>query len=132
MVSTVTNRGTVRFMVYDGALFVTFLQRLVKATRGRKILVIVDNLKVHHAKKVKAWVAAHQDRIALVFLPPYAPEHNPGELLNHDVKRSLAKRPAPKDQANLRRTLRSTMRRLQRTPAKVKAFFQAPTTAYAA
>jgi len=135
MISTVTNRGTVRFMLYDGALnvalFVTFLQRLVKAA-GRKIVVIVDNLKVHHAKKVKAWVAAHQDRIELVFLPPYAPEHNPDEFLNHNVKQSLAKRPAPKDQATLKRALRSTMRRLQRTPDQVKAFFQAPTTTYAA
>ena len=99
MISTVTNRGTVRFMIHEGALnvalFLAFLRRLVKGAKP-KIFLIVDNLKVHHAKKVQAWVAANGDRLELFFLPPYAPEHNPGELLNSDVKRSLAKRPAAK------------------------------------
>jgi transposase len=135
MISSITNRGTVRFMLYDGALnvalFVTFLKRLTRDAR-RKIFLIVDNLKVHHARKVQAWAAAHRDRIELVFLPPYAPEHNPDELLNSALKRRLAKRPPPRHRDELKASLRAHMRQLQRLPATIRAFFHAPTTAYAA
>jgi transposase len=74
MISAVTNRGTRRFMLYEGALntalFLTFLQRLVRGARG-KVFLIVDNLKVHKAGKVQAWVAAHRERLELFFLPAY-------------------------------------------------------------
>jgi hypothetical protein len=84
MISSVTNRGRRRFMVAcgvrgprspasDGALnaaiFLRFLKRLIKGAK-RKIFLILDNLKVHHAKAVTAWVAARRERIELVFLPP--------------------------------------------------------------
>jgi hypothetical protein len=53
-------------MVYDGALnaslFTEFLKRLVKGAT-RKIFLIVDNLRVHHAKMVSAWAAANTDKI---------------------------------------------------------------------
>src|SRR5687768_8968620 len=135
MISAVTNRGTLRFMLYEGALnaglFLTFLQRLVRSARG-KVFLIVDKLKVHKAGKVEAWVAAHRDRIALFFLPAYAPEHNPDEFLHSELKRSLGRRPAARDKAGLERRLRGYLRRLQRQPERVRAFFQAPTTRYAA
>jgi transposase len=135
LVSTVTNRGTARFMIYEGALnvrlFLTFLKRLIRSS-ARKICLIVDNLKVHRAHRIATWVAAHSDRIALFFLPPYAPEHNPDALLNADLKRHLAKRPAARHRDQLKSSLRSHLRRLQRMPDKIRAFFRAPTTAYAA
>jgi transposase len=135
MISAVTNRGSVRFMLYEGALnaglFLIFLQRLVRGARG-KVFLIVDNLKVHKAGKVEAWVAAHRERLELVFLPAYAPERNPDEFLHADLKRSLGRRPAVKDKAGLERRLRGYLRRLQRQPERVRAFFQAPTTRYAA
>ncbi|MGH6899714.1 MAG: transposase [Geminicoccaceae bacterium] len=34
-----------------------------------------DDLKMHHAKKVKAWVHRHRHAIEPFFLPAYAPEH---------------------------------------------------------
>jgi transposase len=135
MISSITNRGRLRFMVYEGALnarlFLAFLKRLIRG-QERKIFLILDNLKVHHAKPVQAWVAAHQDRIELVFLPPYAPEHNPDELLNQNVKRRLAKGPPPRSRTALEYSLRRLLHRLQKLPAKVRACFQAPPTAYAA
>jgi transposase len=135
MISAVTNRGTLRFMLYEGAwnaaLFLTFLQRLVRSAQ-RKVFLIVDNLKVHKAGKVEAWVAAHRERIELFYLPAYAPEHNPDEFLHSDLKRSLGRRPAARDKAGLERRLRGYLRRLQRQPERVRAFFQAPTTRYAA
>ena len=135
MISSLTNRGKLRFMIYEGALkapiFLNFLRRLVREA-GRKLFVIVDNLPVHRAHRVTAWVQNNADRIELVYLPPYAPEHNPDEFLNNDLKQAMARRRTPRDKAALKSGLTSYMRSLQRCPAKIRAFFQAPTVRYAA
>ena len=54
---------------------------------------IVDNLKVHHAKKVMAWVKSYAHEIELFFLPSYAPDHNPDEFLDGDLKQKLRQKP---------------------------------------
>ncbi|MDO9713565.1 transposase, partial [Paracraurococcus lichenis] len=89
-------------------------------------------LRVHRAKRVTAWAKANAGRIELFYLPPYAPEHNPDEFLNNDVKQAMARQPVPRDKLSLKASLTSHMRRLQRRPAKVRAFFQAITVRYAA
>ena len=135
MISSLSNLGVLRFMVYDGALntkvFLRFLRRLVQGA-SKKIFLIVDNLRVHHAKRVMAWVEANKDKIKLFFLPPYAPECNPDEFVNNDVKQAMALKPAPISKAELKRSLTSYMRGLQKRPEKIKAFFQAPSVRYAA
>jgi transposase len=135
MISSLTNRGKLRFMIYEGALkasiFLDFLRRLVREA-ARKLFVIVDNLPVHRARRVTAWVHDHADQIELCYLPSYAPEHNPDEFLNNDLKQAMARRRTPRDKAALKSGLTSYMRSLQRCPAKVRAFFQAPTVRYAA
>ncbi|RLC17463.1 MAG: IS630 family transposase, partial [Deltaproteobacteria bacterium] len=66
MISTVTNQGKVRFMTYEGTMnaqrFIVFLKRLIKGS-SRKIYLILDNLKVHHSKLVKAWIEKNTDEI---------------------------------------------------------------------
>src|SRR3954449_5407702 len=135
MISSLTNQGKLRFMIYEGALkapiFLDFLRRLIREA-ARKLFVIVDNLPVHRARRVTAWVQNHADQIELFYLPSYAPEHNPDEFLNNDLKQAMARRPTPRDKAALKPGLTSYMRSLQRCPAKVRAFFQAPTVRYAA
>jgi len=135
MISSLTNQGKLRFMIYEGALkapiFLNFLRRLVREAT-RKLFVIVDNLPVHRAHRVTAWVQDHADRIELFYLPSYAPEHNPDEFLNNDLKQAMARRRTPRDKVALKSSLTSYMRSLQRCPAKVRAFFQAPSVRYAA
>jgi transposase len=135
MISSLTNQGKLRFMVYDGALnaaiFLEFLKRLVR-DGDRKIFLVVDNLRVHRAKIVTAWVADNTDKIELFYLPPYAPDRNPDEFLNNDLKQAMARRRTPKDKAGLKSGLTSYMHSLQKRPAKIKAFFQAPSVRYAA
>lgn len=70
MISSFTNQGKLRYMVYKGGmnaiLFKTFLQRLVKDT-DKKIFLIVDNLKAHHAKIVQKWQKKHAEEIEIFF-----------------------------------------------------------------
>jgi transposase len=135
MISTVTNEGKLRFMLYDGtmtgALFVLFLARLVAGAK-RKIILIVDRLKVHESEAVQAWLYDHQDQLEMVGLPPYTPERNPDEYLNNDVKGNLnAEGPAGSPQ-ELKSRLRRLLQRLAKLPEHVRAYFQHPKIAYAA
>lgn len=135
MISSVTNQGKLRFMVYDGALntrvFLEFLKRLIR-NAAHKIFLILDNLRVHRAKIVTAWAKANKDKIELFYLPPYAPDRNPDEFLNNDLKQAMARRRTPRNRAALKSGLTSYMRGLQMRPAKVRSFFQAPSVLYAA
>jgi transposase len=135
MISSLTNQGKLRFMVYDGALnatiFLDFLKRLVRDA-VQKLFLIVDNLRVHRARIVTTWVEANKDKIELFYLPPYAPDRNPDEFLNNDLKQAMARRRTPRDKAGLKSGLTSYMHGLQKRPAKIKAFFEAPSVRYAA
>jgi transposase len=134
MISSVTNRGKIRFMCYNGAmnaeLFVRFLKRLTK-DQPRKIFLIVDNLKVHHSKVVQEWLEEHHDNIELFFLPPYAPEKNPDEYLNRDLKLSLSNKSLARNQDQLKKQLVSHMRKIQKLPKRVKSYFKNHNVLYA-
>jgi transposase len=135
MISAIANQGQLRFMVYKGGLnidlFIEFLKRLIKDAK-RKVFLVLDNLRVHHGKKVQEWVKEHHEQIELFYLPPYTPEHNPDEYLNHDVKVSLGQKAAPRDQTELTANLRSHMKGLLKKTWKVRNFFQHKCVKYAA
>ena len=129
MISAVSNRGLMRFMFYDGALnadrFIAFLRRLC-TDAGQKVFLIVDNLKVHHASKVKKWVANHAHEIELFYLPAYAPDHNPDEYLNNDLKQKLRQQPQPATQDELIENTRAVLRAIQRSPRRIQSYFTPP------
>jgi transposase len=135
MISAVSNRGLMRFMLYEGALnadrFITFLGRLNKDA-GQKVFLIVDNLKVHHAKLVKAWVDSHRHEIELFYLPAYAPDHNPDEYLNNDLKQKLRQRPQPASKDDLIKNTRAVLRAIQRSPKRIQSYFRPAAVRYAA
>lgn len=135
LISAVSNRGQMRFMLYDGALnadrFLGFLRRLIKDAK-QKVFLIVDNLKVHHAKRVKAWLASHAHEIELFYLPAYAPEHNPDEYLNNDLKQKLRQAPQPSSKDDLVKNTRTELRSIQRRPARVRSYFRPAPVQYAA
>lgn len=136
LISSVTNRGKLRFMGYEGSftapVFIRFLRRLIEDTGERKVFVIVDNLRVHHAKKVQRWVAEHRERIELFFLPAYAPELNPDEYLNNDLKGGIRRAPPARDADELKDQVHSHLRSVQKRPAHVRAYFRHPKIRYAA
>ena len=133
-ISTVTNQGKMRFMIYKDTMnaktFIVFLQRLIKGA-SRKIFLIVDNLSVHHSKTVKEWIKKHIDKIEIFYLPAYSPEYNPDEYLNNTLKRELEKMGFSKTQEELEKKVRSILRKYQRDGEKIKSLFNAEYTKYA-
>jgi transposase len=135
LIAAVTNQGKVRFMIYPGGLsperLIVFMQRLIKDAR-RKVFLILDNLKVHKAKVVREWLSEHRDRIEVFYLPPYSPELNPTEYFNGDLKGEIQRGLPPKDVKELKRTMLSHSRRIQKSPQRVRAYFKHRNIKYAA
>lgn len=135
MISAVTNQGKVRFRVFEGSMNATclidFMKRLIKDA-NRKVILILDNLRVHHSRLVKEWLRDHQEHIEVRYLPAYAPELNPDEYLNCDLKQGVhSGRPARNKQGLKKKTI-GHMRKLQKTPARVRKYFEAESIRYAA
>ena len=134
-IAAVSNSGSVRFMTYSrtmtAALFVVFLERLLRSTAG-KVILIVDRLKAHQAAAVTDWVAAHADRLELVYLPRYAPERNVEEYLNNDLKSQINDQGLPHSRDELRSRIQRFLRKLLHFPEHVRSYFQNPFVQYAA
>ena len=135
MLSTLTNQGKVRFMLFRQALdarrLLRFLGRLIREA-GRKVFLILDNLKVHHAKVVRSWLDAHREQIAIFYLPSYSPELNPDEYLNGDLKASVHGGIPPRDAKGLVRAVLGHMHSLRQRPDRAVKFFEHPRVQYAA
>lgn len=135
LISTITNRGELSFMVFKenftAAVFLRFVGRLLRLRR-RKLLLIVDRHPVHRAAAVQRWLGRHAERIELFFLPGYSPELNPDEYLNQDVKSNALGRQRPASRTEMINGIRSYLRSTQRQPAIVKRYFQAESVRYAA
>lgn len=135
MISAISARGELAFQIVEGSIntaqFLAFLARLIEGAT-RKIFLVVDNLRVHHAKQVSEWMSDKQERIELVFLPPYAPESNPDEYLNRDFKTALRSGPVSQSAAELLEKAHAFMNRIAALPNHVAAYFKHPSAAYAA
>lgn len=97
-ISSVTNQGKVRYMTYrgkfDSKVFIRFLERSIRG-RSRKIMMIVDNYRVHKSAVVLEWLKIRRKRIEIEYLPPYCPDPNPDEYLNCDVKSNVHREKLP-------------------------------------
>ncbi|HHE32992.1 MAG TPA: IS630 family transposase [Chlorobaculum parvum] len=136
MISAISNKGKLRFMLYEDAMngkrLIEFMKRLVKDV-GHKVILILDNLKVHHCKPVKKWLGENTDKIEVFYLPAYSPELNPDEYLNNDLKQTVHGNygGVAKSKAAIHQKTISHMRHLQKSPQKVEKLFDHPHVRYA-
>lgn len=61
---------------YNAETFLSFLQMVAGAYPKGKIVIVLDNARIHHAKLLQPFLEDHKERLELVFLPPYSPELN--------------------------------------------------------
>src|SRR5215212_9445068 len=123
LISAVTNKGELRWMVLDGAIkapaLIRFLGRLVRDA-GRKVFLML------------AWLAGRGDEIEVFYLPGYSPELNPDEGVNGDLKQAVTRKAPARGEAQLKRAVVGHMRRLSKPPDRVRSFFGHRTFRYAA
>lgn len=135
MVSAISPRGAMRFMLVEGKLtsevFVEFLKRMIH-NRPRPVFLIVDGHPVHKAAAVARFVASTEGMLQVFHLPPYSPELNPDEQVwNHLKNHGIGKQPIAGPD-HLKRMVISHLRKVQKLPSLVRSFFGMPETVYAA
>ena len=134
MISAVTNQGKVRFRFFDGTMnadiLIDFMMRLVR-NANRKVYLVLDNLRVHHAKPVKEWLEKHKKMIEVFYLPAYSPELNPDEYLNCDLKAGVHSGVPARNKKQLKAKASKHMKMLQRRPKRVKKYFEHEKIRYA-
>lgn len=135
IISTVTNKGQMRWKIFDGALnadiLIDFMGRLIKGA-DKKVFLILDNLRVHHSKPVKAWLAKHLDAIEVFYLPSYSPELNPDEMANADIKQVVTKQAPARTKLQLVKAASRHLRSVQKQPERIRRYFQHDPVKYAA
>lgn len=135
MISAITNRGRLNFMVFNRLfrvdVFLDFLKRLVRQAE-RKVFLIVDGHPVHRSGKAKVWLKKNAHQICLFFLPAYSPELNPDEMLNQDVKSNAVGRRRAHNQDELLKNVRGYLRCRQHQSHVVKKYFEEQHVRYAA
>lgn len=134
--SAITNKGELAFRVYEGtfnaAIFQDCMERLVSHANGKKVFLILDNLRVHHAKVLQPWLDEHRQEIELFFIPSYSPHLNPDELLNHDLKANAVGRKRARSKDELIDNATKHLEGRAGTPEVVAAFFKEAHVRYAA
>lgn len=83
-------------------------------------------------KLVKACLTKHQDEIEVFYLPSYSPELNPDEMLNADLKQAVTTKAPARTKGQLLKTTISHMRKLQKSPERVKSYFEHAPVKYVA
>ena len=135
LISAMTNKGELRWMVLDGAIkapdLLRFLGRLVRDA-DQKVFLILDRLPVHRSAKLRAWLAGREAEIEVFHLPGYSPELNPDEGVNGDLKQAVTRKAPARSKAQLRRAVLGHMRGLSNSPHRVRSFFGPKTFRYAA
>jgi len=134
MISAITPRGAMRFMLVEGKFtsngFIEFLKRLIH-NWPRPVFLIIDGHPVHKSVAVSKFVASTEDRLQLFYLPPYSPELNPDEQVwNHLKNHGVGKQPIAGPE-HLKHLVLSHLRKLQKLPSLVSSFFRMPETTYA-
>lgn len=135
MISAVSARGSLRFMVVEGSVgaakFIDFLKRLLHGS-SRPIFLVVDGHPSHKAKMVKEFVSKQNGKLELYILPGYSPELNPDELVwNHLKTRGLG-RMRHESKNEMKKAAIRHLQMLQKCRDIIRSFFQTPSTVYAA
>jgi transposase len=102
-----------------------------RQSRRAELHLAVDGLPAHKTALVKSYVASPRGMLTLHFLPGYAPELNPDELVWSHMKRTGVARAPLQRGEKLRDKIEAQLRAIKRTPKLVRSFFKAPSVAYA-
>jgi transposase len=135
ILSAVSAQGEFRFMIVKGTVgaktFIEFIKRLIHGS-SRKVFLIVDGHPSHRAKSVRRFVETVRDQFQMFFLPPYSPELNPDEHVWNDLKNNTVGRMAIQSPEKLNSSVLSFLRKVQKSPERVRSYFNNTSTRYAA
>lgn len=131
--SAVNAQGGFWYCTYQGGLnaeaFVSLLRRMMRR-RSKPVHLVLDGLPAHKTTLVKTYVTSTKGMLTLHFLPGYAPELNPDELVWSHMKRTGAARAPLRRGEKLQAKIDAQLSAIKRMPQLIRSFFQAPSVAY--
>ena len=136
-ISAIGNRGDLFFMFFKSAMnadvFKDFCNRLIMEFT-QPVFLIVDNLRVHHAKILKEWFEQMEKEhgFRIFYLPSYSPELNPDEYFNRDIKAHLAEQKISRSVEELRDTIERHVKKRQNDLMTIRKLFDKAEVKYAA
>jgi transposase len=133
MIAAITPGGTMSFMIVQGTVraeqICNFLKRLMH-DHDRKVFLIWDGHPTHKAKKVKKCIESYEGRLQVFLLPSYSPDLNPIEQLWNHTKSKAVGRKVVFGPDQLKSSIVSKLRSLQKLPKIISSFFRHPDCAY--
>lgn len=131
--SAVSAKGAFWFATYPDpltvALFIDLLRQMMHGRR-RSLHLILDGLPAHKTRAVKDYAASLGGKLTLHYLPGYAPDLNPDELVwSHAKRTGNARRPLQKGE-KLAERIHAQLAQMGRRPALIRSFFKHPSVAY--
>jgi transposase len=131
--SAVNSKGAFWFETYEGGLtgelFVTLLKSMM-SERDRPVHLVIDGLPAHKKSVVKQYVAETGGQLTLHFLPGYAPDLNPDELVWSHAKRTGVARNPLRQGEKLKDRVDAKLQEVADAPELVRSFFRHPSVAY--
>ena len=131
--SAVNAKGAFWFATYEGGLtgelFVDLLKQLMYR-RKKPLHLVVDGLPAHKKAVVKEYVTNSEGRLTLHFLPGYAPDLNPDELVwSHAKRTGVSRKPLMKGE-KLQERVHEQLQKIGENKKLVRSFFKHPSVAY--
>jgi transposase len=131
--SAVNARGGFWYCTYQGGLnaelFIKLLRQMMRH-RMKPVHLVLDGLPAHKTALVKTYAASTNGKLTLHFLPGYAPELNPDELVWSHVKRTGVARTPLRRGETLHEKIEAQLSAMKRMPQLIRSFFKAPSVAY--
>ena len=131
--SAVNAKGGFWYCTYQGGLTAELFVRLLRTMmrhRSKPVHLVVDGLPSHKTKLVKDYVQSTEGRLTLHFLPGYAPDLNPDELVWSHMKRTGVARTPLRKGERLQEKVEAQLAGIKKAPRLIRSFFQAPSVSY--
>jgi len=134
-ISALSNKGGFWYHVYNGKFTadkcIECFKRFLR-NRKTRIILIVDGHPVHKSKKVMKYIESLEGRLEIVFLPPYAPDLNPDELVWNQMRNiGTSKKPLKKGESLMNRAILD-LESIKRNKKLIRSFFEEKTVSFAA
>ena len=110
-------------------MFVQLLEKMM-CRRKKPVRLVLDSLPAHKNAVVKDYVASLEGKLTLHFLPGYASDLNPDELVWSHAKRTGVARSPLKAGERLQCRVHSQLQNIASNRALVKSFFRHPSVYY--
>ena len=95
ILSSIRINGEISYTTYSGGTtgdkFVEYLKNILIPTLNDGDIIVMDNMRSHHVKKVSETINNSGKHLTLLYLPPYSPDFNPIEMMWSKIKSILRK-----------------------------------------